>query len=132
MGPDVDPLVGIDLSTQNYLDLRFWKRVLATELLPSGINVTDSNSTSVGWIVVYNDVRTDVQALVQNATVTAASLRVEAHVTALHPLDRRRQRRLLGRQLAEQRRHVAGARLRDRDQRDPLERARRDRRRVDR
>ena len=31
----------LDLGTQNYLDLRFWKRVLATGLLPSGINVTD-------------------------------------------------------------------------------------------
>ena len=70
MGPDVDPLVGIDLSTQNYLDLHYWKRVLTTSLLPSGINVTDSNSTSVGWIVVYNDVRSNVEAAIRRATVT--------------------------------------------------------------
>ena len=133
MGPDVDPLVGIDLVDAELprpalLEARARHRACSRP----GINITDSNSTAVGWIVVYNDVRTDVAgAASANATVTAASVRVEAQRDRVHPLDRRRQRRLVGRQLAQQRRHVARARLRDRHQRDPLERARRDRR-VDR
>ena len=82
MGADVDVFSPIDLSTANYLDLRYWKRVLETSLLPSGINVTDSNSTSVGWIVVYNDVRTDVDAIIRRSPVTAPSVDVEAQLTA--------------------------------------------------
>ncbi|HEY3483844.1 MAG TPA: hypothetical protein VGK49_00615, partial [Ilumatobacteraceae bacterium] len=82
MGPSVDPDFPIDLAQQDYLDRRFWKRVLATELLPAGINITESDATAVGWIVVYNDVRTDVDALVSDATVTAGSVSVQALVTA--------------------------------------------------
>ena len=84
MGPDVDTSgPGIDLSNQNYLDLLRWKPVLATSLLPSGINVTDSNATSVGWIVVYNDVRSSVEALISHADVTADSVSVVADLAAL-------------------------------------------------
>ena len=66
MGPDVDPLVGIDLSTQNYLDLRYWKRVLDDEPAPVRASTSRTRTRpSVGWIVVYNDVRSNVEAAIR-------------------------------------------------------------------
>src|SRR5262249_4287987 len=40
-----------------------------TSLLPTGFNVSDSNSMAIGGLVVRNDVRSDVQAFINNASV---------------------------------------------------------------
>ncbi|MCU1460877.1 MAG: repeat-containing protein, partial [Acidimicrobiales bacterium] len=52
----------LNLATQNYADLGYWKPVKETTYIPQGINLTESNSTTVGMIIVMNDVRGGVEA----------------------------------------------------------------------
>ena len=68
----------LDLGTQDYTDLGYWKPVPDTQLLPSGINVTESDSMAHGGILVLNDVRSDVQAYVRASQLTAAAVTVRA------------------------------------------------------
>jgi hypothetical protein len=68
---------GVNLGAEAYDNLDFWKQVPATQLIPQGLNVTDSDSIGVGGLVVYNDVRTEVAAYIEDAEVTAA----DGHIT---------------------------------------------------
>ncbi|MCW2962871.1 MAG: Parallel beta-helix repeat, partial [Actinomycetia bacterium] len=68
----------LNLATQNYADLGYWKPVKETTYIPQGINLTESNSTTVGLIVVMNDVRGGVEASIVNAVLRAASVSVSA------------------------------------------------------
>jgi len=73
----------LNLNSQDYTNLDLWKEVLITSILPEGYNVTSSDSTAVGGLVVLNDTRSLVDAHVANATVDAASLTVTADETAV-------------------------------------------------
>ena len=68
----------LDLASQDYTDLGYWKPVFETEFFPQGFNVTQSPSVAIGGLVVLNDVRSHARAFIDNATVTAASLLVSA------------------------------------------------------
>ncbi|MEA2197211.1 MAG: mucin9, partial [Solirubrobacteraceae bacterium] len=76
MGPTTP--APLDLGTQDYTDLRFWKPASGTQIVPQGLNVTGSDSTAAGGIVVLNDVRSDVEAYVLDTTVSAASVSISA------------------------------------------------------
>ncbi len=73
----------IDLSSEDYGDLGYWKPNLLTSVVPTGINIDSSDSMAVGVVVVLNDVRTTTRAAVQNTDVTAGSLAVTARSTAV-------------------------------------------------
>ncbi|MEM8721737.1 MAG: DUF4347 domain-containing protein, partial [Cyanobacteria bacterium P01_G01_bin.39] len=60
-----------NLSTENYSDLDFWLEVPATDLIPQGNNISGSDAMTVGGLVAVNDVRAEVNAYIQDATVTA-------------------------------------------------------------
>ncbi|MEA5569032.1 DUF4347 domain-containing protein [Anabaena sp. UHCC 0399] len=69
----------LDLSNTDYTNLDYWKEVLETQLIPQGNNITDSDAIAVGGLVVLNDVRSDVQAYITNATINAqGEIKVEA------------------------------------------------------
>ena len=68
----------LDLAAQVYTDLGYWKPVFETELFPQGFNITQSPSTTIGGLVVLNDVASHVLAYIDNATVTAANVLVVA------------------------------------------------------
>ena len=63
----------LDLASQDYTNLAFWKQVPATDLIPQGVNVDASNATAVGGIVVLNDVRGSAKAYIDQATVNAGT-----------------------------------------------------------
>src|SRR5690606_3482929 len=44
----------------DYTNLDYWKEVLVSRIIPSGYNVSSSDSTGVGALIVLNDVRSDV------------------------------------------------------------------------
>jgi hypothetical protein len=67
-----------NLSTTNYLDLGYWIEVPETNLVPTGLNFSDSNSNALGALVVRNDVRSDVEAYIQYASVTSDSINMTA------------------------------------------------------
>ena len=46
-----------NLGGVDYTNLDFWKEVPETQLIPQGINLTDSDSIAIGGIVVLNDVQ---------------------------------------------------------------------------
>ena len=73
----------IDLSSEDFGDLGYWKPNLLTSVVPTGINIDSSDSMAVGVVVVLNDVRTTTRAAVQNTDVTAGSLAVTARSTAV-------------------------------------------------
>ncbi len=62
---------GIDFADEDFTDLDRWKEIQETQLIPTGNNLTDSNSVSVGVTAVYNDIRGEVQSSVEDADVTA-------------------------------------------------------------
>ena len=72
----------LDLSTEDYTDLGYWKEVLEAQLVPTGLNFSDSNANAVGGLVVRNETKSIVQAYIQNVTVVA-----EGHVS-ITALDR--------------------------------------------
>lgn len=78
---------GWDLGTQNYTNTLRWKRVIGTNaenLLVSFANFTPSVSVGVGGLVVRNDVRSEVNSNIDNATVTVGGgLQVLADQSAL-------------------------------------------------
>ncbi|MCP4891449.1 MAG: hypothetical protein GY904_33260, partial [Planctomycetaceae bacterium] len=69
----IDPATGstgtTDLSIADYTNLDFWKEVSETQTLPQGLNITGSDSIAVGGVVVYNDVRANAHATIDDATV---------------------------------------------------------------
>ena len=74
--------VSLDLGTQDYTNEDYWKSIPIDQLVPKGNNVTNSDSVAMGGLVVRNDVRADAIALVDNATVNAASLDLHANENA--------------------------------------------------
>jgi Ca2+-binding RTX toxin-like protein len=60
----------IDLAAQDYTDLDFWKEVLETQLIPTGNNLSPSDSVTVGGLVVRNEVDAEVAASISDAEVT--------------------------------------------------------------
>ncbi|MDA8435110.1 MAG: hypothetical protein M0Z98_03915, partial [Actinomycetales bacterium] len=68
----------LDLSTVDYTDLDWWKPVAETQLLPQGMDVSESDTIAVGGLVVLNDVRGGAIAYVKSADVDAASLTIQA------------------------------------------------------
>ena len=73
----------IDLGNEDYTDLGYWQPVEETTLIPQGLNVSTSDSTAVGGIVVLNDVRSTVDAHLASVTLTAGSLSLSADETAI-------------------------------------------------
>ncbi|MFO8091285.1 MAG: LEPR-XLL domain-containing protein, partial [Desulfatiglandaceae bacterium] len=67
-----DETTARDLFSEDYSDLDWWKEILATELVPEGVNLSDSDSVAIGGIVVRNDARSDVLAKIENAYVTTS------------------------------------------------------------
>jgi hypothetical protein len=57
----------VNLATTDYTDLNFWRPFIVTQLVPQGLNVTNSDSTAAGFIFVLNDVRSDTKAYVTHA-----------------------------------------------------------------
>jgi hypothetical protein len=78
MGADLPIGTTIDLSSQDYGDLGFWKPVLGTNLVPQGNNISSTDAMALGGLVVRNDVRSDVAASIKNATVTGGSVTLTA------------------------------------------------------
>ncbi|MCP3939418.1 MAG: hypothetical protein GY708_29070, partial [Actinomycetia bacterium] len=63
----------VDLGTaQDYSDYELWKELDATNIIPNGLNVSDSDSVAIGGLVVRNDVDSDVDAFINDATVLVA------------------------------------------------------------
>jgi hypothetical protein len=56
----------LDLANQNYGDVGFWKIVPTDDLVPQGINFSDSDSAGIALMVVYNEVRSAVEAYARN------------------------------------------------------------------
>jgi hypothetical protein len=59
----------IDLGIQDYTDLGYWKEVTATQLFPEGLNVTPSNSTSIGGLVVRNEINSETESFISKANI---------------------------------------------------------------
>ena len=77
MGRSADG-AGIDLGTTDYSDLGLWKEVLETQLIPQGNNITASDSSAMGGIVVLNDMRSEAEAFIEDVAVDAAAVTVRA------------------------------------------------------
>ncbi|MBT7081754.1 MAG: hypothetical protein HN929_09860, partial [Chloroflexi bacterium] len=72
----------IDLSNTDYSNKDDWKEISATQYFPQGLNVSDSDSMAIGGLIVRNDLRSDVDAHITNATVSAGSVTVSADENA--------------------------------------------------
>ncbi|MBR9891184.1 LEPR-XLL domain-containing protein, partial [bacterium] len=59
----------IDINSVNYEDKNLWKPTQTTQGIPSFGNVSESDSVGVGTLVVLNDLRSDVEAVIRGATV---------------------------------------------------------------
>ncbi|MBC8508638.1 MAG: hypothetical protein H8D34_27585, partial [Chloroflexi bacterium] len=68
----------LDLGSVNYANLDYWKEAVDTQLIPEGVNFSESDSIAVGGLVSRNDVRSQVESAVIDSTVVAASLGVTA------------------------------------------------------
>ena len=68
--------VNTDLYNTNYTNLNLWKPVLTTDLVPQGLNVTDSNATAAGGILVLNDVESATTAYVTNVKIATSTIKV--------------------------------------------------------
>ncbi len=68
MGDDAS----VDLATADYDDKGYWREVSLVRLIETGGNVSESDSMAVGGILTRNDVRSDVDAYLTDAVVTAA------------------------------------------------------------
>ena len=76
----------LDINNQDYTDLSFWKPVLGTNLIPQGLNISNSDASAIGLMLVFNDVRGGVLAYIEKAstgnTVSPTSVTVSAEETA--------------------------------------------------
>ena len=74
-----DQTTAAKLDTYDYtLDNGLWKEVPETQIIPEGYNVTGSDSYGVGGMIVYNDFRSEVEAYIDNATVSSGGLSLSA------------------------------------------------------
>ncbi|MCA9062255.1 MAG: hypothetical protein KDA96_04330, partial [Planctomycetaceae bacterium] len=71
----------LNLTAQDYSNYGLWKQLDPVNILPPGLNVTGSDSLAFGGMIVRNDLKSDVDALISKAVldvtantgVTAAS-----------------------------------------------------------
>ena len=71
----------IDLNAADYSVYGLWKKVDAVNILPTGLNVTGTDSMAIGGLVVRNDLKSTVNSFINNtvldstgdATVSAES-----------------------------------------------------------
>jgi Lipase len=81
MGEDTN---NFNLGQADFGDLGLWKREPVTQLVPTGTNLTASDSMAIGAAIVFNEVRSDVDAHVREAKVTAGgSVDVQAIESAV-------------------------------------------------
>ncbi|MGD8421483.1 MAG: hypothetical protein PVJ78_13640, partial [Gammaproteobacteria bacterium] len=62
---------GLDLRNLDYTDLELFKQDPVTNLVPQGLNVSESDSKALGGLIVLNDVRAGVEAYIDGVDVTA-------------------------------------------------------------
>jgi hypothetical protein len=72
----------VDLTNADYTNLDSWKEDLVTQLIPQGLNVSDSDSKAYGGMVVRNDVRSNVLSYIDKAILSTSALTVTSHETA--------------------------------------------------
>ncbi len=75
-------LATVNLNLENYKNLDYWKIYAPTNIIPEGINLSDSDSVAVGGIVVRNDVRSDVEASIDNCVVNTRLAALNAILNA--------------------------------------------------
>ncbi|MGC9328916.1 MAG: hypothetical protein ACP5I1_14875, partial [Candidatus Hinthialibacter sp.] len=63
----------VDLGTEDFTNLDYWKEVTETQLIPEGNNFSPSDSISIGGLVVRNDVRSEVESYIENAIVNSSA-----------------------------------------------------------
>ena len=68
----------VDLNTQDYTDLGYWKPLPDPRLDPDWYALVPSDANSVGGMVVLNEVRSDVEAYLLGARAIAPDIAVEA------------------------------------------------------
>jgi hypothetical protein len=71
-----------DLAAADYADRGYWRPVKETNLVPQGLNFTESKSVAFGGAVVLNDARSDVEATITGSTVKASQLAITATESA--------------------------------------------------
>jgi hypothetical protein len=62
--------IPIDLANEDFSDKSRWRAELATEVVPTGLNFTNSDSTAFGGMLVRNEVRTEAKAEIINTVIT--------------------------------------------------------------
>ena len=74
----------INLATTDYRNKDLWREVTETNIVPTGFNLTESDSNSIGGMLVRNEVDGGAEAVISNATVVAETdVTVEAEVNAI-------------------------------------------------
>ncbi|MFO1001307.1 MAG: hypothetical protein U0936_13260, partial [Planctomycetaceae bacterium] len=68
MGTDAS----VDLAATDYTNYGLWKKLDAVNVLPVGLNISDSDSMGIAGLVVRNDIIADVDSVIEKATVNAA------------------------------------------------------------
>jgi len=70
----------LDLGQEDYSNADWWKEILETQLIPEGYNLANSSSVAIGGLVVRNDLRTEVLALLDQvvAQITDGDMAVTA------------------------------------------------------
>ncbi|MCO6459637.1 MAG: hypothetical protein J5I93_30345, partial [Pirellulaceae bacterium] len=58
-----------DLAAEDYSNTDYWNEALETRIIPQGYNLTDSNSNSVGGMIVTNELRSEAFAYITRAAV---------------------------------------------------------------
>jgi len=71
----------VALGSQDYSDFALWKELDQTNIIPSGLNVTGSDSVGIGGLVVRNDVRSEVDSYITDATVAASDSDITVEAT---------------------------------------------------
>ena len=67
-----DDDVETDLAGATYTDPNFWKEFALSSIVPTGFNVSDSNSTGAAGLLVYNELRGGATARVIEAELRAS------------------------------------------------------------
>ncbi|TVQ58422.1 MAG: LEPR-XLL domain-containing protein, partial [Rhodobacteraceae bacterium] len=95
-GPGGDPLTvyvylgnpvdgaGVDLSGVDFSDTDFWKPHSVTSIVPEGLNFSDSDSTGVSALMIYNEVRGGAEARATGGALDAGGeIKIAATENAL-------------------------------------------------
>ena len=61
----------VDFETTDFADQDLWKEVQGTQIIPTGNNISPSDSYAVGGIAVLNDVSGEVEARVEDSSIEA-------------------------------------------------------------